>query len=159
MKAFSVLLMLVLLIASWTVLREPSSPNVATDESLSPKVETGEVLGIRHVTLKEGVDSDEFERFFVEEYQPVFNERFPGLQFMLLKGDRGQDVGGYIFVLKVSSVWARNYYWPDDDSDSGKYEELLEACGSTCERLFDKFIGYVVEDVYSQYTDYVELTR
>ena len=106
MKAFYVLLILVLLIASWTVLREPSSPNVATDESLSPKVETGEVLGIRHVTLKEGVDSDEFERFFVEEYQPVYNERFPGLQFMLLKGDRGQDVAG-IFSYSRSVQFGR----------------------------------------------------
>jgi hypothetical protein len=81
---------------------------------LTPTYEigTGKVLRIRYCTLKQGVESQEFELFIVDEFNPLLNEIIPGIQIMVMKGDRGPHTGQYIVVWEMNSLYVRNYYMP-----------------------------------------------
>ena len=116
---------------------------------------TGKVLGIHHCTLKQGVDPQEFERFVVEEYFSPEIE-LPGWHGMLVKGERGANVGQYIIVYEINSVFTRNYFVPEPSIQSEEAKAIIEKWGGSWAQL-QKRVSEMAE--ISEYTDYVALVR
>ena len=104
----------------------------------------------------DGVTPEDFERFIAEEWNPVFGGLFPGVRMMVVKGERGAEVGGYLFVYDVQSMYVRNWYWPVGGESSEAATALREACGNACGDTWGRF-NSMAEN--TGYTDYAELVR
>jgi hypothetical protein len=114
----------------------------------------GEVIAIRELQLKPGVDVAEFERFVRETYNPSWQAAVPGMRGYIAKGDRGQQKGTYVLVFVFDSEKTRNTIFPKEGGGaSGKFTALLEApfsLGKTLE-------AYIEAGTLSVYTDYIAL--
>jgi len=148
---FAILVAIVVGVKSIEVQANNKAIFTKTDE-----IGTGKVLGIHHYNLKEGVDPQEFERFVTEEWYPVLHEIFPGVQSMVMKGDRGPHVGQYILVCEMNSLYVRNYYFPKISEFSEAANAILENCGDICGQL-KKGFSEMVEG--TEYTNYVEIVK
>ena len=143
------------IIAGFMVFNDAPSVPAAQDEALMIEAATGKVVAIRYITLKEGVDPVEFERFIAEEYV-VLRGSLPGLESMILKGDRGMNVDQYIWVLVFQSRHVRDLFYPEAGAPM-IWDAVWEACGIEYHNLYDRFIEYI--EPSEEYTDYVELVR
>ncbi len=114
------------------------------------------LLGIHHLSLKDGVKPEDFERFIVEEYSPVMSGVFPGVHLMILKGERNAEDGEYLLVYDVQSVYVRDWYWPTPGEVSEASTAIWETCGDACSDALDRFNGMAE---ITHYVDYVQLAR
>ena len=114
----------------------------------------GEVIAIRELQLKPGVDVAEFERFVRETYNPSWQAAVPGMRGYIAKGDRGQQKGAYVLVFVFDSEKTRDTIFPKEGGGaSAKFTALLEApfsLGKTLE-------AYIEPGTLSVYTDYIAL--
>jgi hypothetical protein len=69
------------------------------------------VLGVHHVTLKDGVTGEALEQFFQSEYQALVAP-ISGLKVSLLKEDKGVRTGSYLVLLECDSVETRDRLFP-----------------------------------------------
>jgi hypothetical protein len=108
------------------------------------------VLGIHEIELRDDVKAEDFERFVIEEVLPL-GALLPGVKQHLLKGDRGNRYGKYVFLFEFASVESRNRFFPapDQPSDEAKrYDDSVTALGDEWAR-FVSFHGptdYVIVD-------------
>ena len=84
------------------------------------KNSNAKVYGIHMITLKPGVTDVEFEKFVTEKILPNWN--MPGWKMSVIKGDRGDRIGGYIVLLEIESVAYRDKMAPLN----GPFSEELE---------------------------------
>ena len=124
--------------------------------TISDDIGTGKVLGIHYYTLKEGVDPQEFERFVVEEWASVMSERFPGVQLMIMKGERGSNVGQYLMVFEINSLYVRNFYWPTAGEQTEAAKAIWKNCGDPCDQMWNRLQELAER---SEWTDYVALVK
>ena len=118
-------------------------------------MDAGEVIAIRHLTLKKKTDPDAFERYVAEVYVPAYQKFVPGVRALILKADRGKNAGKYIHVYIFDSVHTRDLYFPAGkpmseigvqvfkpvDEEYSKLEQYVKgAPGSSS----DNFTDYVV---------------
>jgi len=109
------------------------------------------VFGIATLDLRTGVNGEEFERFWTEEYAPV--SAFLGWKGHLTKADRGERDGKYAVIWEISSIESRNRYWPAPGQFSREMLDLLEpALSDTVEKLMAYIQGW-------PFTDYVEIEK
>jgi hypothetical protein len=81
------------------------------------------VYGLHYVRLRPGVAADEFERFTLSTFLPALRElHADGVEFALLKGERGRLAGEYQFLMVLDSVETRDRYFPEETRAS---EELI----------------------------------
>jgi hypothetical protein len=66
------------------------------------------VYGMHMITPLPGVTEEEFEQFFTEEYYHL--PKVEGWEFYLLKGDRGDREGKYLWLSEIESVETRERY-------------------------------------------------
>ena len=72
------------------------------------------VYGIHVVELNEGVTAAAFEQFVVERFLPALPfDRTPGVKASLLRADRGDRMGKYIFLFEFDSAPTRDRYFPE----------------------------------------------
>jgi hypothetical protein len=131
----------------------------ADDEAqftLPDDVGTGKVLGIHYYTLRQGVAPSAFEKFIVNEWEPVISERFPGIKMMIMKGERGSKIGQYVMVYDITSLYVRDFYWPSAGGSTDAANAIIESCGDQCSQLWTRF-GEMAER--TDWTDYVGLTK
>ena len=113
-----------------------------------------EVVAIRELELKPGVDIAEFERFVTSTYNPGWSGALTGARGYIARADRGVHKGRYAFVLVFDSVQARNAIFPEEGGGaSEKFQAALEKPLSLIKQL-DK---YIEPGTFSVYTDYVAL--
>jgi len=124
--------------------------------TLSEGVGTGKVLGIHTISLKKGVEPKQFEKFVVEEWAPVFQDLFPGIKIMIMKGERGTDVNQYILVYDISSLYVRDFYIPKPGESSEAAKKIIQDCGDQCNKMQER-IEQMVER--TDWTDYVALAK
>ena len=112
------------------------------------------------LTLKEGVSPKAFEKFI--KGMPSLDKVIPGVQFAFFKGDRGADKGKYIMLWVFESVKTRDFYFPQEDSESPLWEAWMSASGGVLQRLIEQSSQYLeFEDAASEgviSTDYVPLS-
>jgi hypothetical protein len=69
------------------------------------------VFGIHPLVLHPGVNADAFERFVREEIQGL---SFAGQKIAVLKGDRGDRLGEYLYMIEFESVEVRDRLFPHE---------------------------------------------
>ncbi|MGB5364631.1 MAG: hypothetical protein WBN14_00080 [Polyangiales bacterium] len=118
-------------------------------------VEAGEVIAIRHLTLKKKTDPGAFERYVAEEYAPAYQKFVPGVRALILKADRGKNAGKYIHLFIFDSLNTRDLYFPAGKpmSEIGvqvfkpveeEYSKLQQYVTGAPGSSSDKFTDYVV---------------
>ena len=81
------------------------------------------VYGLHRVRLRPGVAAEEFERFALTAFIPALQAvHADGVEFALLKGERGAQAGEYQFLMVFDSVETRDRYFPGETAVS---EELV----------------------------------
>jgi len=112
------------------------------------------------LTLKEGASPQAFEKFI--KGMPSLDKVIPGVQFAFFKGDRGADKGKYIMLWVFESVKTRDFYFPQEDSESPLWEAWMQASGGVLQRLIDQSSQYLeFGDAASEgaiSTDYIPLS-
>jgi hypothetical protein len=97
------------------------------------------VYGLHRVRLRPGVDPAEFERFALSEFLPALQAlHAPGVEFALLKAERGVEAGAYQFLMVFDSVETRDRYFPEESRASGELLALIQplrALSEVWERL------------------------
>ena len=83
------------------------------------------MYSIREVALREGVTADAFERYLQEEFPRV--PQFPGTRSYVLKGERGQRHGTYLWVMEWESVARWQETWPAEGQPSDEFRRWNEA--------------------------------
>lgn len=120
-----------------------------------PAADSPTVLGIHHLTLKEGVSAQELERFVIEEAAPIINKHLPITRWTVMKGKRGSRTNEYVSVYEFNSEHARSTLWNEDGSSTDLYNQVWGQC-SECQEVERRWYE-MVEEV--EYTDYVEVNR
>jgi hypothetical protein len=69
------------------------------------------ILGIHYIKVKKE-RSAEFEKFVVEKLHPAVGNVLPDMQLLYYKATAGDQVGTYITIFAITSVAARDKYWP-----------------------------------------------
>ena len=120
---------------------------------VGPNLQSGNMFGLHalKITLKDDVTSTEFEKFFLEEYAPTFEEHFPGIKLYLLKGERGENEGIYGEFIYFKSLDERNYWIPDPANMSDKGKEAMSKFQPTQDKLIEMIEWKTV------YTDWLVL--
>ncbi len=108
------------------------------------------VISVHQINLKQGVSSEEFERFIMKELMPLYN-KVEGQNFRLAKGDRGLRDGKYAILLIFDSVKDRDRIYPPEGGISEDFEKILEGK----DELWDKLGSFVEGDPFGNHTDYV----
>jgi hypothetical protein len=115
---------------------------------------TGEVVAIRELELKAGVDSAQFEQFVTATYNPGWEGAVPGLKAYIARGDRGVHKGSYALVLIFDSQKTRDAIYPKEGGGaSERFAPVLQA-PFTLNKELEK---YLEPATLSVYTDYVAL--
>lgn len=113
-----------------------------------------EVVAVRELELKPGVDIAEFERFVTGTYNPGWEGALTGARGYIAKADRGVHKGRYAFVLVFDSAKTRDAIFPKEGGGAAeKFQAALEKPLSLIKQL-DK---YIEPGSFSAYTDYVAL--
>ena len=108
------------------------------------------VYGLHVVNLRPSVDAATFEQFALDQFLPALNAlRAPGVEFHLLKADRGVREGELIFMLVFDGVETRDRYFPQPGRAS---EELIAMIQPLCS-LSGVWEGLSTREK----TDYVQL--
>ena len=106
------------------------------------------VFGMHMIALHPGVKADDFEKFVMEEVNPL--PYLEGWKNYLLKGDRGDREGKYLWMIEVESVEARDRFFPSPGEMSKEVQQFSEAQAA----VFEKWATFATStDVIS--TDYV----
>ncbi len=90
------------------------------------------VFGMHLIELNSGVKAEDFEKFVLEEMIPIPN--FEGWKYSLLKGDRGEREGKYLWLIEIESVEARDRVFPSSGEQSKEAQQFFEAQAAVFEK-------------------------
>jgi hypothetical protein len=112
------------------------------------------LFGIHMIGLRAGVTPEDFETFIVEEVYPTL--QLPGLQSYLLKGERGDREGKYLWIFEFDSVERRDHYVPSPEELSEEFHRYLESTRA----VWDKWATLAsFPGAPTIYTDYVVVDK
>jgi hypothetical protein len=118
------------------------------------KAGAGEVIAVRELELRAGVDMDQFERFVRATYNPGWNGVVPGLKAYIAKGDRGALKGGYALILIFDGEKTRDAIFPKEGGGAApKFAPTLKGPFA----LNQELEKYLEPGALSVYTDYVAI--
>ncbi len=133
------------------------------DDSVISSPETylnGQVVAIRHLTLKKGVDANAADRFVATRWNPAWRNYMPGARQFIAKGERGQKVGEYISLFVIDSKRSRDFYWPSDSTSTPAVNAAWIAADTTLLNSVNAELDEYFEPGWGiAFTDYVELAR
>ena len=108
----------------------------------------GEVIGIHYLDVKTR-KGDDLEEFVTKEFNSSMDNKIPGLNLYVMKGDRGDMKDHYVLVYVFDTVERRNSYIPKGEGSS---EEFKNAIAPTMD-VYDKLQSFLSKEI--SYTDYV----
>jgi hypothetical protein len=113
------------------------------------------VFGLHPLRLRPGVDEEEFERFMAEALPKLQN--LEGWKPVLLKGDRGDRAGKYLWMWELESLEALYRFCPTPDEPSAELEQYMEAHSEEVEEFMAKYATFTpcIPGENTVYTDYV----
>ena len=92
-----------------------------------PRAGSGEVIAIRELKLKPGIDAGQFEQFVTRTYNRAWEGAVPGLKAYIAKGDRGVRKDSYALLLIFDTEKTRNAIFPKAGSGAGPHTESRSA--------------------------------
>ena len=118
----------------------------------SSRAGTGEVIAVRELQLKAGVDAAQFEGFVRSTYNPAWEGAVPGVKGYIAKADRGAQKGSYALFLIFDGEKTRDAIFPKEGGGASQaFAPALQRPLALNQEL-DK---YVEPGTLSVYTDYV----
>ena len=156
MRTFTLVFLAVVAAAALYATSGMARPDGSGAITASQPTSEQRLLGIHHLSLKDGVSPEDFERFIVEEYNPVLSGVFPGVNMMVMKGERGAEEGEFLLVYDAQSLYVRDWYWPTAGESSEASTAVMDACGDACSAVRDRYQSMAET---TNYTDYVQLIR
>ena len=106
------------------------------------------VFGMHTIALKPGVKAEDFEKFLAEEVSPL--PSLDGVETYLLKGDRGDRDGKYLWIIEFASAEVRRRYFPSPGEVSQEAQRALASWAAA----FEKWETFATP-INVIYTDYV----
>ena len=91
-------------------------------KSVDVKQDNVVIVSEGEYTLEEGMTFEELEQFFEKEYGPAVRKNFPGMQYCILKGDRGDRTGKYTEFVVFESKEEYSKWFGED----GKLQQALD---------------------------------
>ena len=114
----------------------------------------GDVIAIRFLELEPDIDTTEFEKFALEEFNPAFDGTIPGLKEYIAKSDRGIDIDSYSLLMVFDSQIVRNTMIPNKRA-SEWFSKIME--DQNLWSIWNKLGTYVTDGSLSNYNDFVKL--
>jgi hypothetical protein len=126
-----------------------------------------DILGIHYIKVKKE-RSAEFEKFVIEKLHPAVGQVLPDMHLLYYKATAGDQAGGtYITIFAITSVAARDKYWP---AGAPETKVLKDAFGPH-QGLAKELGNYLVEGSYlepssggaaayfesKQWTDFIDM--
>jgi hypothetical protein len=107
-------------------------------------VKPGNVVNVYEceITLEEGMTPEEFEKFYIEEYGPAYMKHFQGMQFCVLKGERGERTGKYTELTVLKSIDEYNIWITADGMLSEQAKQAFKNMGKIQERMETMYSWY-----------------
>jgi len=119
---------------------------------------TGRIMAFREVSLQNGANATDFERFAAEQLTPAFKQGVPGVESYLLKGERGDNKGQYVHLLIFDSKRTRDLYFPYEHSGEAEIQgDTLSLWRPGQIMLLDSLPKYTKSLEGASYTDYIFL--
>jgi hypothetical protein len=118
----------------------------------SSRAGTGEVIAVRELELKAGVDAARFEGFVRSTYNPAWEGAVPGVKGYIAKADRGAQKGSYALFLIFDGEKTRDAIFPKEGGG------VSQAFASALQRplaLNQELDKYLEPGTLSVYSDYV----
>ena len=84
---------------------------------------------------EEGMTFEDLEKFYEQEYGPAYTKQFQGLQFCVLKGDRGERTGKYTELTFCESMDDFNQWVTEEGQLSEQGRKAFSDMGETQERM------------------------
>lgn len=126
------------------------------------------ILGIHYIKVKKE-RTVEFEKFVVEKLHPAVGHVLPDMQLLYYKATAGEQVGTYITIFAITSVAARDKYWPAGAPET----KILKDAFRPHQGLGKELGNYLVEGSYlepssggaaaffesKEWTDFVDMTK
>ena len=150
---------LAFIFASHTDKNAPLTPSSEFINHATLFTDPGNIVAVREITLKEGVDPAEFEAFAIEKFTPVFEHQVPGVKAYIMKGNRGDKKGSYAYVLIFDSENTRDFYYPFEHGGEESVPATSEPLWLPArEAIYTELIKYVDGIGETKgYTDYLVL--
>ena len=148
---------LAFIFASHTNKSNADSPGLLPTEAMF--TDPGNIVAVRDITLKEGVSIEDFEKFAVEEFSPVFEQQVPGVKAFIMKGNRGDKKGSYSYVLIFDSTNTRDFYYPFEHGGEKSVPATSEKLWLPARKaIYEELVKYVDGIGETEgYTDYIVL--
>ncbi len=102
-----------------------------------------DILGIHYIKVKKE-RSAEFEKFVVEKLHPAVGQVLPDMNLLYYKATAGDHVGTYITIFAITSVAARDKYWPAGAPET----KVLKDAFRPHQSLAKELANYLVEGSY-----------
>ena len=102
------------------------------------------------ITLEEGLSVKDFEKFYLEDYVPMYLKHFPGTQFCILKGERGERTGKYTELMFFKSMEDYHKWVTEDGMPTEKTKKAFSDMGEVQQRMEKMY-------TWSRYNDYIVL--
>ncbi len=117
------------------------------------------LFGMHELELRPGITQAAFEKFVAEELSHLLHRE--GQVTYVLKGERGERAGTYLFVFEYDSVASRDRDSPGPNQDSKELFVWLEEHYAEVGALFDRLSTFVKPDwdIGKHFTDWVEVGK
>lgn len=102
-----------------------------------------DILGIHYIKVKKE-RAAEFEKFVVEKLHPAVGQVLPDMNLLYYKATAGDHAGTYITVFAITSVAARDKYWPAGAPET----KILKDAFQPHQGLAKELVKYLVEGSY-----------
>ena len=101
------------------------------------------ILGIHYIKVKPE-RSAEFEKFVVEKLHPAVGQVLPDMSLLYYKAAAGENMGTYVTIFAITSVAARDKYWPIGAPET----KILKDAFQPHQGLAKELGNYLVEGSY-----------
>jgi hypothetical protein len=118
--------------------------------------ETLAVIAIRKVKLKSGASAEAFEKWAAKLANDEYG-KVPGVKYYVAKGERGGEIGSYIYVVEFDSKQTRDFYYPAAAPMSPEATKLLQPWQKFADELEKMAIIEIVNTGKENFTDYIVL--
>jgi len=102
-----------------------------------------DILGIHYIKVKKE-RSAEFEKFVVDKIHPAVGHVLPEMHLLYYKATAGDHAGTYITIFAITSVAARDKYWPAGAPET----KILKDAFQPHQGLAKELGNYLVEGSY-----------
>ncbi|UCF37673.1 MAG: hypothetical protein JSU96_02045 [Acidobacteriota bacterium] len=117
---------------------------------------SAEMFGLHTLKVKAGKEQ-EFEELVLTKWASAWSQHVPGTKVLILKGERGENAGGYRMMFTLNPASLRDFYIPDSGTVTDIYNQAFEPTAPLWDEMAE-LAEVMLGKEGSSFTDY-ELIR